>query len=230
MLVPHTGLARAPKWTVEACKDGKMTRNGRGSPRPSGRMHNSSAPRERATPAVQPTPSRGTPVARDAAGTDQPTAPRHVTFSVLLPHSVHYQSQNASTYEVLDIRDQQFVRVPKQRGQVDIFPPDRTQRTAALRLLRWSGMAMVIAVLGGVPAIVVGLVTALVALSLMQRLGENERVWRHEQRERGGDSGPIGLPASFSAEAARLRTAFWQGLLAAALGAVVLVALLNWLP
>ena len=141
--------------------------------------------------------------------------------------AVHFEDQSEGAYLVRNLSDHQFVRVPKQRDRVDPFPPDRGQRRADVRLLHWSGLALLSVVVGGVPAIALGMFIALLAALLLVRHSSRVRAWRRGQRD---TSRARIIPAAASAEGARLRTAFWQSLIAAVLGVLFLLMLLNWLP
>ena len=204
-----------------------MNRNQRVTPRSSGRMRRQSAPQDGATRPARALSRSGA----HAPQTSAMAAPRPALGQALIPFeiplSVRYHNQNATAYQVLDMRNQQILRVPKHRTRVEAFPPHRAQRPADMRVLHWSSVALLGVVLGGVPAIVCGLLTALVAEVLLLRLGSRALVWRQVRR---AAPGAIGLPSRASLESARLRTAFWQSLLAVALGMVVVLVLLGLLP
>ena len=146
------------------------------------------------------------------------------------PRSVQYEDQSARAYLVWEDDAGQRVRVPKQRSVVPAYPPDSWRRSADIRLLRWSGLALGSVLLGGVGGIVFGLLTASLAALLLLRHGSRVRAWRRAHRAARGAPDAAPVPAAASADRARLRTALWQGLLAAALGVVFLLALLDRLP
>lgn len=147
------------------------------------------------------------------------------------PRSVRYQDQSRAAYLVREINDSQHVRVAKQRAVADTYPPNAAARSADMRLLRWSGYALLGVLLGGVGAIILGLLTASLAALLLMRHSHRVRAWRRAHRAAGSDSSnALLLPAAASDERARLRTALWQGVIAAVLGLVFLFALLDRLP
>lgn len=137
------------------------------------------------------------------------------------PHTVRYEDENTGTYVVREPNARQ-VLVPKARTAAEPSPIEGGQQTPASRLMRWSAIALMGVALGGIGGIVLGLPVVIVAAV---RLADHAR---HVRRWRGKHAGPHGvppLPAPASTERLRLRTAFWQGLVALVFGAVVLVFL-----
>lgn len=156
-----------------------------------------------------------------------PATPVRARYPSEAPLVIRFEDQSDAAYLVRDIRTHHVVRVPKQRDRVDPYPPDRRRRKADARLLHWSGLALLSVVLGGLPAIVFGLLIMGLAALLLVRHHSRVRAWRRAQRVA---SRVAALPAAASAEGARLHTALWQGLLAAVLGVLFLLVLLNRLP
>jgi hypothetical protein len=143
------------------------------------------------------------------------------------PLRVRYADERDRAYLVRELAHGQWVSVPKQRMVPEPYPFSREERAVGGGLLRWSLYALVGALLGGIGGVLLGLPVALSAAIRLQGYARRVRRWR---RERTGPDGALPLPPAASADRLRLRTALWQGLLAATLGLLVLALLLDRLP
>jgi hypothetical protein len=116
-----------------------------------------------------------------------------------------------------------MIKVPKSYAPVEPFPQTSGQHARGARVLRWSGYALLAVGLGGLGGVLLGFLVVLAAGIQLARFSWRVRRWR---RGRQGASSIHPLPASASAERLRLLGALGQGLLAVALGS--LLVLLAW--
>jgi hypothetical protein len=127
-------------------------------------------------------------------------------------------------YLVQALSDGHLLQVPKSRAPVEPFPPVSGQRVHGARLLRWSVYALLGVGLGGLGGVLLGVPVVLATSVQLARFARRVRRWR---RDRQGAAGIPVLPTAASAERLRLLSAFGQGLLAIALGSLLL-GLLAW--
>ncbi len=122
-------------------------------------------------------------------------------------------------YVVYDLHEDEEVRIPKARAVAEVYPPTRRNPLRGAGLFRWSVIALIAALIGGLGGMILGALVALLAAARL--VGFTQRVTRWRKRQEGGRW----LPAQASAERLRLLAAFWQGVLALALGAFVFALL-----
>jgi hypothetical protein len=128
-----------------------------------------------------------------------------------VPLLVRFQRQTPDAYAVCDLDYGDIVTVPKSRALPEAFPPTLDLPVVGVRVLRWSGVALALAVLGGAGGIVIGVFCLLAALAGLARFGQRARRWRAKHP---GEP----LPAVARAEHDRLRGARSQALLAIVIG------------
>ena len=139
-------------------------------------------------------------------------------------YRVRYEDATERVYLVHALADDHVIQVPKSYAPAEPFPPVSVQHARGARLLRWSVYALLGVGLGGFGGILLGVPVVLAAEVQLARFSRHARRWR---RDRQGASGIPPLPAAASAERLRLLGALGQGLLAIALGSLLLV-LLTW--
>jgi hypothetical protein len=147
-----------------------------------------------------------------------------------IAHFAAFVRQSDEAYVVRDLDDLaagDLVSVPKHYAVAEPFPSTRDQQVPGTRLLRWSTLALLAAVCGGLGGILLGGLVTLVATVQLQRFTLRVRRWRRRYRGADGSPMPPVLPAAASAERLRLLTAWVQGMLAIVLG-VALLALILW--
>jgi hypothetical protein len=132
--------------------------------------------------------------------------------------------EDTHEYHLRDFDTGLAAQTPKRRAATEVFPPTKENRAPGAGLLRASGYALLGALLGGAPGVALGLAVALVALVRLARFERRVRGWRAKGEEREQDAR---LPAKATSERLRLLTALWQGMGAAALGAVAVLLLLT---
>jgi hypothetical protein len=137
---------------------------------------------------------------------------------------VRYEEATERAYLVQALHDAQMIKVPKSYAPVEPFPLISGKHARGVRVLRWSGYALLAVGPGGLVGVLLGFLVVLAAGIQLVRFSWRVRRWR---RGRQGASGIHPLPASASAERLRLLGALGQGLLAVALGSLLLV-LLTW--
>ena len=146
------------------------------------------------------------------------------------PRLATYEDEDDQKYHLRDFDTGLATLAPKRRANPEVFPPTRQSRAPGAGLLRASGYALFSALLGGAPGIVLGLVVALLALIQLARFERRARTWRAKSPEKGREAREARearLPAKATSERLRLLTALWQGLGAAALGAIAVLLLLT---
>jgi hypothetical protein len=131
-----------------------------------------------------------------------------------VPVIAAFTEQSADAYVVRDLDARRTVTVPKERARPDPFPPTPHQPVAGLNVLRASGYALALALMGGVGGIALGVLVALAALAGIQRFGRRARQWRRTH------PGAL-LPAFARTEYDRLIGALWQAVLATLIGAAI---------
>jgi len=137
---------------------------------------------------------------------------------------VRYEEATERVYLVHALPNDHVIQVPKSYAPAEPFPLVSGQHVRGVRLLRWSIYALLGVGLGGFGGILLGVLVVLVAGAQLARFSRRIRQWR---RGRQSASGIPALPAAASAERLRLLAALGQGLLAIALG-TLLLALLAW--
>lgn len=140
------------------------------------------------------------------------------------PRLATYVDEDDQKYHLRDFDTGLATLAPKRRAAPEVFPPTRQSRAPGAGLLRASGYALFSALLGGAPGIALGLIVALIALIQLVRFERRARTWRADPPEQARDAR---LPARATSERLRLLTALWQGLGAAALGAIAVLLLLT---
>lgn len=138
------------------------------------------------------------------------------------PLYVRYVDETSQAYMVRSLEDGAWMHVAKSRQATETFPVPPGARVPGAWLARWANWALVAAVAGGVGGILIGVFVAVMASLRLIRFRGRVRRWR--QAENQPDSHRP-LPAAATTERLRLRTAIWQGLLAAALGLFVFALL-----
>ncbi len=131
-----------------------------------------------------------------------------------VPLVAGFQDQTLETYAVRDLHYGDIIAVPKARAVVESFPPTPEQPLRGVRVARWSGYALVLALLGGLGGMILGALVVLAALAGLARFGARARRWQRAHR------GAL-LPAGARGEYDRLRAALGQGLLALAIGTII---------
>jgi hypothetical protein len=145
----------------------------------------------------------------------QRSRPRTQTFDWDdVPVIAAFTEQSPDAYIVRDLDARRIVTVPKERARPDPFPPTPQQPVAGLIVLRTSCYALVLALLGGVGGIVLGVLVVFAAWIGLQRFGRRARQWRRAHPD-------ALLPALARTEYDRLIGAVWQGLLALIIGAAI---------
>lgn len=134
-----------------------------------------------------------------------------------------YAAAAEQEYLVRTLKNDHFLRIPKHYAPSEPFPPERGQPPPGGRLLRWSASALLLVGLGGLGGILLGVLVVLAAGVQLARFSLHVRRWRRRHRAAGI---PV-VPAAASAERVRLLSALGQGLLAVALGSLLL-ALFAW--
>lgn len=144
------------------------------------------------------------------------------------PPLARYVAEDPQAYTLLDLASGEEVRVLKRRAAPEVFPPTRKTRALGAGLLRASGYALLGALLGGAPGIVLGLIVTLVALMRLSGFERRTHSWRRARAPRQDlDPGEaLRLPAEATNERLRLMTALWQGLGGLVLGGITLLLLL----
>lgn len=137
---------------------------------------------------------------------------------------VRYEDATERLYLVRTLDDDRLIRVSKRYALSEPSDSARVQPPRSARLLRWSTYALMGVGLGGLGGMLLGVLVVLVAGMHLVGFSLRLRRWRREQQEASGN--PT-LPTVASAERLRLLGALGQGLLAVALGSLVL-ALLLW--
>lgn len=135
------------------------------------------------------------------------------------PRIARYEDESTRTYVVRDPKARE-VLVPKSREAAEPYPMERGRQPHSIRLLRWSAVALCAVVLGGLGGVIVGLPVVVVAAS---GLAGHERAIHRWRRAHAGPTGLPPVPAAATTELMRLRTAFWQGLVALVFGAALLL-------
>jgi hypothetical protein len=133
---------------------------------------------------------------------------------------VRYAEVREREYMVQGLSDDRLLQVPKSYAPAEPFPLARGQHAPGARLLCWSVYALLGVGLGGIGGVLLGVLVVLAALVQLARFARHVRRWR---RGRQGAAGIPALPAAASAERLRLLSAFGQGLLALALGSLLLM-------
>lgn len=146
--------------------------------------------------------------------------------SATAPSYVRYLDQREQAYLVRELDSGRAVPVRKRRDVADPYPPAHAKRAPGMRLLRWSGYAVLGVGIGGAPAIVLGLLSGCIAIVRLTRFNARTRRWWYRHRHLGA---PAPLPAVATDERLRLLAALGQSLLAIALGCVVLALLAGYL-
>jgi hypothetical protein len=149
-----------------------------------------------------------------------PVDARFRATSGAIPRYVRYVDETADAYLVIDLRSGERHEVDKDRAPVPALSdgPERARHGAGL--LRWSGWAVLCALLGGVGGVLLGVPVVLVALLRRAALLRRMRRWR---RRHPGEA----LPAAAREEYDRMRAALWQGMLALLLGALLVGLLIS---
>ena len=144
----------------------------------------------------------------------------HTSPNIAPPLLAQFQQQTPETYSVRDLEYDDIVTVQKARAVSEPFPPTPAYPTRGVRVLRWSGYALVWAMLGGVGGIVLGVMVILAAL--VGRVSFRRRVRRWRQTYPGAP-----LPAASRTEYDRLRGALGQAVLALLIGTGLLFVFLG---
>lgn len=139
-------------------------------------------------------------------------------------HYVRYEDATERMYLVRTLDDDRLIQVSKRYALSEPSAPARVQSPRSARLLRWSMYALMGVGLGGLGGMLLGVLVVLAAGTQLVGFSRRLRRWRREQQEA---SGIPALPAVASAERLRLLGALGQGLLAVALGSLLL-ALFLW--
>lgn len=137
---------------------------------------------------------------------------------------VRYEDATERMYLVRTLDDDRLIRVSKRYALSEPFAAARVQLPPSARLLRWSTYALMGVGLGGLGGMLLGVLVVLVAGTRLVGFSMRLRRWRREQQEA---SGIPTLSAAASAERLRLLGSLGQGLLAVAVGSLLL-ALLLW--
>lgn len=135
-----------------------------------------------------------------------------------------YEALTERAYMVRTLSDDRVIQVPKSYAPSDPFPVVSGQRAPGVHLLHWSVIALFGVGLGGLGGILLGVPVVLAACVQLARFARRVRRWR--QRRPGVTDDPR-LPAAATVERLRLLGALGQGLLAIALGCLVL-GLVAW--
>ena len=153
------------------------------------------------------------------------TRAAHIGARVPGPLTARYLDEDDGVYLVAEPRGERTAQVAKRREVVEPFPPTRRGSAPGVRLLHWSAYALVGAVCGGVPGVVLGSMVTLLALVRLGQFSRRVRRWWLRQSRSDGRGGVLQLPAAVTAERLRLLAALGQGLLAVLLGCLVFLAL-----
>ncbi|HUY77182.1 MAG TPA: hypothetical protein VMV29_10455 [Ktedonobacterales bacterium] len=137
---------------------------------------------------------------------------------------VRYVEQDGKTYIVQPLDADADVAVAKRRRGAEQYPPPHDQRPRGVRLMRWSHVALLAAVFGGVGGVFLGVIVLLAAL--IHLVGLRLRVRRWLQSTSGEAAS---LPASASSERFRVLAALGEGLVACLLGALVTLLLARYI-
>jgi hypothetical protein len=140
-------------------------------------------------------------------------------YNELIPHYVRYMDETPDTYLVYDLRAGTRHEVEKGRVTAAALSERSKRSFPGGSLLRASTVALLFALLGGVGALLIGIPVVVLVTMRRARLGRRLRRWRQRHQEHL-------LPVEAREEYDRLRSALWQGMLALALGALVIYLLL----
>ncbi len=137
-----------------------------------------------------------------------------------VPLLAQFQRQTPDAYAVRDLHYGDIVTIPKDRALPEPFPPTPELPVPGVRVLRWSGVALLLAVLGGVGGLLLGLFCLLAALAGIVRFRRRAHRWRAAHVN-------APLPAPARAEYDRLRGARGQALLAIVIGLGIVTLIAN---
>lgn len=134
-----------------------------------------------------------------------------------------YVSENRSSYILWDIANSAEREIAKHRAVPDAFPAPPKHPLPGSQILRISTVALIAALLGGAPGIILGFIGALTACVRLANLGGRVRKWR---RSAEYDDDSRQLPSAATSERLRLLTGLGQSLIAVGAGSAILLLLM----
>jgi hypothetical protein len=132
----------------------------------------------------------------------------------VVPHYARYTNEETDVYLVRDLAAGGMYRVTKYRAPTPL-PARSVSRGPGTAVLRWSVLALIGAVAGGIGGLVLGVPVFLIALVQRASLSWRVRLWRRRHPGRL-------LPTAARNEHDLVRGALWQSGLATIIGSLVL--------